>query len=199
MVQIPRYINVEVTGCIGMTATCGWQPHAPSLCTNVYSRKQQEPNNFPPRWPKKGEPGSESMCGEGGSRGEVQLRRRLPPQRGRRFSICFGLTGEKGGSGGGLGGEGMSVVCVGARAECGEVGESYLMVALFAFDKGGVGDWGEFPPNAQSQPEVKSSSVKTMSCIHTGDCRVASRFSRCASATRFESTAADTCWMRASS
>lgn len=69
MVQIPRYINVEVTGCIGMTATCGCQPPAPSSCTNVYSRKQQEPNNFPPRCPKKGEPGSESMCGEGGREG----------------------------------------------------------------------------------------------------------------------------------
>lgn len=69
MVQIPRYINVEVTGCIGMTATCGWQPPAPSSRTNVYSRRQQEPNNFPPRWPEKGEAGSESMCEEGGMEG----------------------------------------------------------------------------------------------------------------------------------
>lgn len=70
MVQIPRYINVEVTGCIGMTATCGWQPPAPSSsCTNVYSKRQQEPNNFPPRWRKKGAPVSESMCEEGGREG----------------------------------------------------------------------------------------------------------------------------------
>lgn len=112
------------------------------------------------------------VCGEGGGRsrgGRARGRRRLPPQAGRRFSIRFERTGE-----------GVGVVCV--EAECGEVGCSYLMAALFAFDEwgqkagggggGGGGAGGKFPPNAQSETEGKSTSVETVSCIHIRAWRV---------------------------
>lgn len=129
MVQIPRYINVEVTGCIGMTATCGWQPPAPSSCTNVYSRRQKEPNNFPPRSPK-GEPGSESMdggAGRGGAAGDGGFLRSVFANL---FRFRSGEKGEVRGRGGCVG--------VGVRPRKCRMGEGGRLTSwLFAFD-----EWG---------------------------------------------------------
>ena len=56
MVQIPRYINVEVTGCIGMTATFGCHLR-PRHTENVSTERNP---NFPPA----GEGGFRSVSAE---------------------------------------------------------------------------------------------------------------------------------------
>lgn len=162
-----------------MTATCGWQPPAPSSCTNVYSRRQKEPNNFPPRSPK-GEPGSESM--DGGRGGEV--RRETAASSAACSPICFasGLA-RRGRSGGGVGGCGL----VGVRPrKCRMGGRGWCLTSwLFAFDEWGRKKKNKFPPNAQSQPEVKTTSLETMSSIHIRacmQCRVTSRSVRACAA-----------------